>query len=232
MMASHRSEGPTKEVLFSVDQGECFHTVNLPEAILVDNIQTAPGNQNHIFLVHGIACLKTDAHPDCSFTGGSAPVGKLFAVDIQELIGSDWKECNSSENSSDYEAWDIPHEGSCLLGAKRRLRRKARDAFCFHPIGYRSEVQILEPCQCSLEDIECEFGYIRDANNTCAPIASLDANEACPVSLDGMMASLNLMQFYITYTLVNEMKTTTTTKTILIFSLVHDNVIQNIFRGL
>ncbi len=38
-MAAHRSEGPTDTILISGDQGLCFDTVKLPEAIVVDNIR-------------------------------------------------------------------------------------------------------------------------------------------------------------------------------------------------
>ena len=38
-MSPHKSEGPSDTVLFSLDQGACWHKVVLPEAITVDNIR-------------------------------------------------------------------------------------------------------------------------------------------------------------------------------------------------
>lgn len=90
-MATHKSEGPIDYVRFSYDSGACWHKVQLPEAILVDNIRINPGNSGHIFLVHGVACYKTEAHPGCSHTGGSAPPTKLFSIDLQELLSAEYR---------------------------------------------------------------------------------------------------------------------------------------------
>lgn len=179
-MAAHRSEGPTNKVLFSIDQGACFHTVNLPEAILVDNIRTAPGNRDHVFLVHGVACLKTDEHPDCSFTGGRSQGGRLYSIDIQDLLGSDWKECDTSAGSNDLEELQLPNQNTCLLGAKRKIRQKTREAFCFYPKDYNPKLEVKETCKCTIKDTECEFGFVRDKEN-CVPLTQLDTQEACPV---------------------------------------------------
>lgn len=91
VLAPHRSEGPTDRLLFSPDQGACWHRVALPEPLLVDNVRVDPGGGSPLFLVHGTACLKTDAHAGCTFAGGAAPPGKLFAVDVKELLGGGWE---------------------------------------------------------------------------------------------------------------------------------------------
>jgi hypothetical protein len=90
-MAPHRSEGPTDWLQFSTDAGACWNKVQLPEAMLVDNIRMDPSGAGHIFLVHGTACLRTPTHPSCSFEGGAAPPSKMFSVDIRDLMAGEWK---------------------------------------------------------------------------------------------------------------------------------------------
>ncbi len=41
-MAKHETEGPADTLLFSIDQGTCWHEVGLEEAIDVGNIRRAP----------------------------------------------------------------------------------------------------------------------------------------------------------------------------------------------
>lgn len=186
VMAAHRSEGPTDTVFFSLDEGACFHKVKLPEPILVDNIRIAPGGDGHLFMVHGMACLRTEAHPDCGFTGGSAPQGKMYALDIQDLLGGDWRECNAAPGSGDYQNWTAPAEGMCLLGAKRTARRRNRDTFCANPASFDPGFTVVEQCQCGVEDVECEFGWTKDVNGTCVAMPGVTAKDACPVSFNAL----------------------------------------------
>ena len=39
MLAQHKTEGPTNRLLFSPDDGACWHSVELSEAITIDNIR-------------------------------------------------------------------------------------------------------------------------------------------------------------------------------------------------
>lgn len=39
VMARHKAEGPTDVIYFSPDHGSCWHRIQLPEAITVDNIR-------------------------------------------------------------------------------------------------------------------------------------------------------------------------------------------------
>lgn len=39
LMASHETEGPAESLQFSLDQGACWHTIHLSEAIDIQNIR-------------------------------------------------------------------------------------------------------------------------------------------------------------------------------------------------
>ena len=42
IVAKHETEGPADSLLFSIDQGTCWHEIGLEEAIDVGNIRHAP----------------------------------------------------------------------------------------------------------------------------------------------------------------------------------------------
>lgn len=64
--APPQAEGPTDVVYFSPDHGGCWHKVQLPEAISIDNIRVDPKGAGSLFIVHGQVGLS------CGRDGGSA----------------------------------------------------------------------------------------------------------------------------------------------------------------
>ncbi len=47
LMASHETEGPADSLQFSLDQGACWHTIHLSEAIDIQNIRCEPALHSH-----------------------------------------------------------------------------------------------------------------------------------------------------------------------------------------
>lgn len=182
VMASHRSEGPTNEILFSLDQGSCFHKVKLSQSMLVENIRVAPTGESNIFYVIGSACVKSHSHPDCTFDGGSNAQGLLYVIDLPKIVGEEWKECDTNTDSKDYEQWDF--DGHCILGSKRVLQRRTTGSFCANPKSAHPKVEIKELCKCTVNDVECEFGFQRSSNETCSPIQDVEVQSACPRLID------------------------------------------------
>ena len=182
VMAAHRSEGPTNEIAFSLDQGSCFHTVKLSQSMLVENIRVASDCESNIFYVTGSACIKSALHPDCTFDGGSNAQGMLYVIDLPKLLGDDWKECDTSDRSSDYEKWDF--NGKCILGTQRNLLRRSSESFCANPKCKRPKIEVKEACKCTVKDVECEFGYKRATNDTCIAMQDVDIESACPRLLE------------------------------------------------
>lgn len=199
VMARHASEGPTNVIKFSIDDGECFHEVKLPEAVLIENIRVAPGGESTVFVAHGTACLKTDLRPECSFTGGSRPPGKMYVIDLKTLLSDSslgWKLCDLS---SDYERWS-PLASECLLGMEHTFWRRKRGVACINPPNHLKTLEERfgmmtdgdhrdvnddrkKNCICDADqDFECEFGFARDENGTCVQISGVTVEEACPVS--------------------------------------------------
>lgn len=173
VMAAHKSVGPTDRVQFTLDQGSCWMDVKLPEAIAVDNIRVSPSGGGHVFVVHGQACVRTEEHPSCTFVGGEVPPSRMFVLDLKELMQGDWKECNTSPGSLDFEPWTMGGADTCLLGSKHTMQRRKRDVACVTPPDFKPQPPQVEACNCTEADIECEFGYQR-VEGKCAPIPGLE----------------------------------------------------------
>jgi len=182
MLAAHRSEGPTSELQFSLDQGACFHTVKLPKAMLVENIRVGSEavGEADTFYVYGSACSKQES-ADCTFEGWSMEQGILYVVRLPDLVGDDWKVCDTGSSSKSYDDFDFG--GKCLLGRTLTMRRRAADGsaddFCANPPSFRQSVRGKDICQCTMDDVECEFGYER-REKQCVPMPGVVAASACP----------------------------------------------------
>lgn len=156
IMTSHMTTAPADEVYFSLDSGGCWYTVQLEEAINVQNIRVEPKGASDTFIIHGQACVISAAHPSCTHdsTSGNPPAGKLYTVDISDVMGADLRECKTG----DYEVWSPPDGKQCLLGRKYTMKRQKPDADCFNSYDFTAETKS-EPCPCGEADTECEFGY-------------------------------------------------------------------------
>ncbi|EFN50639.1 expressed protein [Chlorella variabilis] len=161
-MAPHKLEGPTDALFLSPDQGGCWHKVALPEAMSVENIRVDPKGGGHVFLVHGQACMRSQTRPQCGFTGGGTPPAKMFMIDVKDLLQGDWRDCNADAGSADYEQWLVPKADTCLLGAQYTMSRRRRDAACFNTPSYTLNITRRAPCNCTLADTECEYGFQRN----------------------------------------------------------------------
>ncbi|KAL4860184.1 Vacuolar protein sorting/targeting protein 10 [Chlorella vulgaris] len=187
-MAPHKLEGPTEAIYVSPDHGGCWHKVALPEAMSVENIRVDPLASGHVFLVHGQACVKTQARQQCSFTGGGTPPAKMFMIDVKDLMQADWRDCNTEAGSADYEQWQVPKPDTCLLGARYDLLRRKRDTGCFNPASYTVNLTRRETCNCTLADTECEYGYQR-SGSTCTKMADLSASACSAMQNSGYAMS-------------------------------------------
>lgn len=184
VVAKHEVDGPTDELRFSADGGRCFHTVRLAEPLDLQNIRIEPRGASHVFIAHGKACPRRAAR-GCTYDGAAAasagPPGRMYVVDVAALLGSSARACSES----DYEPWS-PRGGAegggggCLLGRNVSFWRRAHAASdCLVKEDAPSRpAPPAPPCQCSLDDVECEFGYERVSGGECVRVPGVDPS-AC-----------------------------------------------------
>lgn len=74
LMARHRNEEiPSDTLFYSYDQGLCWHSVKLAEAMYLENIRVEPAGASHIFVLHGeqvTACLSVSLRGMCTSSPG------------------------------------------------------------------------------------------------------------------------------------------------------------------
>ncbi|XP_033746028.1 sortilin-like isoform X1 [Pecten maximus] len=139
-------------IKFSTDEGRCWHSYtfikNETEAIKFTGLLTEPGSTSMTVSVWGY-------HP-------TTRKWTTFVFDFQAVIK---QQCTSN----DYEEW-LAHETlrkyesdsmkGCLLGEKEKFQRLKQDSWCHNGYDYKVERDI-QPCTCSREDYECDYGYFR-----------------------------------------------------------------------
>lgn len=54
LLARHRNQGiPTDTLYYSHDQGKCWNSIKLDEAMYLENIRVEPQGASHIYVLHG-----------------------------------------------------------------------------------------------------------------------------------------------------------------------------------
>jgi hypothetical protein len=177
VLAPHEASKAADHVKVSMD-GSCWHTIQLPAALNIQNIRVEPDGKSKVFVVHGEECIKTAASSTCTLDPGYAlPKGIMYVLDMQDIMAEDFKVCNEQ---SDYEAFSPPRADLCLLGQNLTYENhRKRSVACFNNNTYsRHDVQE-EPCPCEHADLECEYGFEREGNSSCLPLVEMPP-ETCP----------------------------------------------------
>jgi hypothetical protein len=144
----------TQILKFSWNEGGSWYEIDLSSSPLdVDNIVTSPNFTSTRFVLYG--------------TRGTA--GVIIDLDFSTLgqptCTGVW---GAGSSASDYEVW-MPSDGrntgrNCLLGREVTYTRRRPTSECFNGEQYERKV-VKNPCDCSEEDYECEFGFRRKVDS-------------------------------------------------------------------
>jgi hypothetical protein len=165
---------PTNQIYYSWDEGLSFQDLVIAdEKIMIENVIIEPSSTGQHFVVYGSKNKK------------GKKMGVVIGVDFTSLHEP---QCKNPENpdatDSDYEKW-TPNDGraghECLLGRKVIYIRRKREAQCYNGLDFERKT-VVENCQCSEEDFECDFGYFRSAPGE--PCIKSNQNESLPNGLD------------------------------------------------
>ena len=160
----------TNTLLYSWDEGISWQEHKFSDVkIKIDNIIIEPDSLSQKFIIYGEAMNK----------GVSQSV--LISVDFTNLHEPQCRNPNMPDNEqSDYESW-YPSNSTkkqCLLGRKIMYVRRKQQAKCYN--GERFERRaLIENCECTNEDYECDRGYSLNADGTsCVAVGIIDEMEA------------------------------------------------------
>ncbi|XP_017273344.1 sortilin 1b [Kryptolebias marmoratus] len=148
-----RSSELVNQIKFSTDEGQCWSVYNFTsDPIFFTGLASEPGARSMNVSIWG--------YREEIFS----QYWVSFTIDFRELLTRD---CDSN----DYVQWlahsdDIsdPQDG-CMLGYKEKFLRLKKDSVCWNGRDYKINTQPT-PCQCTLDDFLCDFGYYRKENSS------------------------------------------------------------------
>lgn len=150
-------EDSTDHVSYSFDQGKNWNKLDLGIKMRAKILTTIPDSTSLKFLLVGTQSRKEAGTQSRHITAflDFATVGK--------------RKCNEK----DFEKWYAEGEGTagakCLMGHKQWYKRRKADADCFVQDKFHDPVGREDPCPCSDDDYECDFGYVTDDTGKCIP---------------------------------------------------------------
>jgi len=133
-------------VKFSTDEGRCWLSYNFTkgrEPIQFTGLLIEPGNKAMMVAIWGYTKDR---------------VWHTIFVNFTALID---RRCGDN----DYEDW-VAHShqaGGCMLGSNETFRRLKPDSWCYNGKAY-SVSKTAKPCLCTVDDYDCDFGYMRQEN--------------------------------------------------------------------
>ncbi|PWN28461.1 Oligoxyloglucan reducing end-specific cellobiohydrolase [Jaminaea rosea] len=145
-------EDTTNHISYTFDQGQTWHKRDLGLKMRAKILTTIPDSTSLKFLLIGTQNRK-DA--------GSQPRHVSVFLDFA-TVGK--RACGEK----DFEKWYAEGgETKCLMGHKQWFKRRKADADCFVKDKFHDPVGREDPCPCTEEDYECDFGYARDDTGNC-----------------------------------------------------------------
>lgn len=139
-----KSRGETRDILYSTDEGETWHTHKFNEDMLrVYGLMTEPGENTTVFTMFG--------------SGSDRHQWLIVKVDLRKVFERDCTE-------DDFKFWSPSSTEqptmACVLGRKETYQRRAARANCYTGTNYDRPVK-LDICQCDAKDYECDRGFFK-----------------------------------------------------------------------
>ena len=151
---------PTDTILYSWDEGLQWQELRVSDdKISIKNIIVDPTSVSLNFVLYGESHNKKGTKK-----------GNIVALNFSTM---NEKRCKGYEEpdtpESDYEKWTPSRSDAkgCLLGRKVVYIRRKREVECFNGVEFERK-NIVENCECSNDDYECDEGYYRpNLNDDC-----------------------------------------------------------------
>lgn len=188
VMAKFREEGPANELLVSLDQGDCWYSIDIVaetmrDTLFIDNIRVEPDGAAAIVHVTGNQHIKSGE--------SETHTSVLLTVDLRDVLNGQDKSgavvtVRSDCGDSDFEDWRVSAaQGGplCVLGQQLTYRRPSKHTSpCLLRKNWEQPAPTVEECDCHLEDFYCEYGYEKFKSNTeCVDLVSGSAPKCAAI---------------------------------------------------
>ncbi|KAJ4137573.1 vacuolar protein sorting/targeting protein PEP1 [Fusarium equiseti] len=146
------------KVSYSLDYGENWESVPLPDGLKVRPVilTTTQDSTSLKFLLVG--------EKDRAF--------HMIAINFE---GMDKRQCESKDMESWYARVDDKGEATCIMGHKQTYNRRKKSADCFLKADFRDPEPVIENCECTDADFECDYNFQRDPedNKVCKKVGPI-----------------------------------------------------------
>jgi hypothetical protein len=150
------------KVSYSLDYGEKWESVALPDGLKVRPVilTTTQDSTSLKFLLVG--------EKDRAF--------HMIAINFE---GMDKRQCESKDMESWYARVDDKGEATCIMGHKQTYNRRKKSADCFLKADFRDPEPVIENCECTDADFECDYNFQRDPedNKVCKKVGPIPIPE-------------------------------------------------------
>jgi hypothetical protein len=149
---------PSSEIFYSWDEGLSFEPLKISEEpFMIKNIIMEPTSTSQHFIIYG------------EYKNKGVSKGVVIGVDFSGLHEPQCRNPDTPDTAeSDYEKWS-PNDGrvgtSCLMGHKTIYIRRKRESKCYNGLTFERKT-IVEHCDCTESDYECDFGFARDSQGS------------------------------------------------------------------
>ena len=163
-------EAPTNKVRYSLKHGkeESWEEFKIPsdklESFRPGWLTTVPDSTSKKFVMTAMTGRGQDLKQwVLSFDFNPLDVGKCKEKDFEEWYA---RKPNEKEDPQ------------CIMGHTQWFRRRKADSVCFVDEKFKEPLPKTDNCECTAEDYECDYGFIREQNSTsCEPAGRLTPPE-------------------------------------------------------
>ncbi|KAF5660032.1 carboxypeptidase Y-sorting PEP1 precursor [Fusarium circinatum] len=136
------------KISFSTDYGENWESAPLPDGLKVRPVilTTTQDSTSLKFLLVG--------EKDRAF--------HMIAINFE---GMEKRTCESKDMESWYARVDDKGAPTCIMGHKQTYNRRKKSADCFLKAEFRDPEPVIENCECTDADFECDYNFQRDPDD-------------------------------------------------------------------
>lgn len=146
----------TSSLYYSLDQAKTWNKFNIDKEIFPYLLTTTIDGTTTKFILAGLF------RPDNSNENSQA----LYSFDFAKAFSSN---CGDNDMETWYGRTNDKGEGQCIFGHKDIFKRRKQDSKCFVNKVFE-DLKVEEvACQCTEEDYECNFGFLKNSKGECAP---------------------------------------------------------------
>jgi photosystem II stability/assembly factor-like uncharacterized protein len=152
--------GRADHLSFSLDHGKTWTQQQLGKEIVPFELTTIPDSTILKFIL----------------TGHDNEHWYTFSIDF---AGLHERTCTDDDFEMWYARKDANGKPACIMGHTQHFRRRKPDAGCFINTAFQEALPISEPCDCTVQDFECDYNF-RLLGDTCEPVGPvLDTEHHC-----------------------------------------------------